>query len=134
MAYHRQYQTGISWENDPSVNTPLNASNLNHMDNGIMGIDEAVDDALTVVDSRISYLSNTLNQKQNKLTFDERPTINSANPVTSRGIFKSIADAIISGGGGGYDAYWDVQDMKATFVSAHYYFAIDGTKATFKST
>ena len=37
------------------------------------------------------------NTKQNKLTFDEAPTDNSTNPVTSKGIKKYVDDTVTSG-------------------------------------
>lgn len=39
-------------------------------------------------------LQNSINNKQNKLTFDSTPTAGSSNPVTSDGIKKAIANAI----------------------------------------
>lgn len=40
--YERQYNSGVSWENTPSVSTPIDADNLNKMDRGLQAIDEAV--------------------------------------------------------------------------------------------
>lgn len=42
MAYTRQYTTDVGWENTPSVATPINATNLNKMDDAIGAIDAAV--------------------------------------------------------------------------------------------
>ena len=44
----------------------------------------------------ITSLQNSINTKQDRLTFDTTPTANSSNPVTSDGIRKAIADAISS--------------------------------------
>lgn len=46
MAYTRQYTQGVGWENEPSINTPISAENLNQMDNAIMNIDAAIAAAL----------------------------------------------------------------------------------------
>lgn len=70
MAYER-----IDWENEPSVDTPLNEDNLNHMEDGIVANEEAIGDLSTEVEG-----------KQDALTFDNTPTANSSNPVTSGGI------------------------------------------------
>lgn len=42
MAYTRQYTTDVGWQNAPSVATPINATNLNKMDDAIGNIDAAV--------------------------------------------------------------------------------------------
>lgn len=42
MAYTRQYTQGVGWQNEPSVNTPISAENLNQMDMAIQDVDEAV--------------------------------------------------------------------------------------------
>lgn len=39
MAYQRIYPTKRNWENEPSQNTPINANNLNAMDNAIYNLD-----------------------------------------------------------------------------------------------
>lgn len=39
MAYQRVYPTKRNWENEPSQNTPINATNLNAMDNAIYNLD-----------------------------------------------------------------------------------------------
>ena len=44
--YTRQYTQGVGWENEPSVNTPISAENLNQMDQAIMDVDAAVAAAL----------------------------------------------------------------------------------------
>ena len=41
MAYTRQYTEGVGWENEPSINTPISAENLNQMDTAIQDVDEA---------------------------------------------------------------------------------------------
>lgn len=41
--------------------------------------------------------NNLLDAKQDKLTFDDKPTADSTNPVTSSGIAKAIADAQLAG-------------------------------------
>lgn len=42
MAYTRQYTEGVGWENEPSINTPISAENLNQMDEAIQDVDAAV--------------------------------------------------------------------------------------------
>ena len=79
MAYER-----IDWENEPSVDTPLNEDNLNHMEDGIVANEEAIGDLSTEVEG-----------KQDALTFDNTPTTNSSNPVTSDGI-KTALDAKVN--------------------------------------
>ena len=40
MSYTRVYQNRIVWENEPSINTPINASNLNKMDYALKSMDD----------------------------------------------------------------------------------------------
>lgn len=50
MNYTRQYENRINWENSPSTNTPINATNLNKMDVALQYMDgklsEAVQDGI----------------------------------------------------------------------------------------
>ncbi len=39
MNYTRQYQNKINWQNEPSVSTPINETNLNKMDNALWYMD-----------------------------------------------------------------------------------------------
>lgn len=48
----------------------------------------------TQVDTTIKTIQNSINTKQDELTFDETPTIDSSNPVTSDGIKKAIDGAV----------------------------------------
>lgn len=52
MAYERQYTQGVGWENEPSVNTPISAENLNQMDMAIQDVDEAVYNAFNNIESK----------------------------------------------------------------------------------
>ena len=47
-------------------------------------------------DNRIEELSSN---KQNKLIFDQTPTANSANPVTSGGVYSALKNIVVGGGG-----------------------------------
>lgn len=49
-----------------------------------------IDILKTNADSAKSYIENLLEKKQDALTFDSTPTVNSTNPVTSDGIKKAI--------------------------------------------
>ena len=40
MSYPRVYQNRLVWENEPSLNTPINASNLNKMDYALKSMDD----------------------------------------------------------------------------------------------
>ena len=100
MAYNRQYQEGVGWKNEPSVATPINATNLNQMDNAIIAVDTEAARAIGVHDDSIYDLYDRLDDKQNTLVFDDHPILGSSKPVTSDGIFRAIAQ---SGGGGGGD-------------------------------
>lgn len=42
MNYQKQYANKINWQNKPSTSTPLNATNLNKMDNALWYIDNAL--------------------------------------------------------------------------------------------
>lgn len=105
-----------NWEND---RTPLNATNMNHIEEGIEGAydelalkanvadvynkDEAdalldtkanADDVYTKQESyNKTKVDELLAEKQGTLTFDETPIEGSTNPVTSDGIYKAIDEA-----------------------------------------
>lgn len=51
--YQRQYADGVSWENTPSVATPIDADNLNKMDEGLQAIDAAVENAVNRLEEMI---------------------------------------------------------------------------------
>lgn len=86
MAYTRQYTNGVGWENEPSTATPINASNLNQMDNAIQDVDAEAKRAIDEIIEGVNDLFLRVAEKQDELIFDETPTINSDKPVTSRGI------------------------------------------------
>lgn len=44
--YQRQYPTLVDWQDYPSISTPVMKDNLNHMDEGIAAVDEAVKNAV----------------------------------------------------------------------------------------
>lgn len=44
--YNRQYVDRVSWENSPSVSTPLDAELLNQMDEGLQKIDAEAKNAV----------------------------------------------------------------------------------------
>ena len=67
MAYNK-----INWEDAPSTATPLDAENLNHMDDGIYSNSKA------------------LNDKLNKMPFDTEPKYNSPNYITSGTLYNSV--------------------------------------------
>lgn len=46
----------INWEDYPSVKTPINADNLNHMDNGISQLSDQMNDILSISDSEIDEI------------------------------------------------------------------------------
>lgn len=60
---------------------------------------KAMRSQINVNEDNINALYNVTGDKQDKLTFDDTPTLGSQNPVTSDGIKKAI-DAIPGGGGG----------------------------------
>ena len=68
MAYNK-----INWEDAPSTATPLDAENLNHMDDGIYSNSKA------------------LNDKLNKMPFDTVPTKDSPNYITSGTVYDSVS-------------------------------------------
>lgn len=104
MAYNRQYQAGVGWQNEPSVATPINATNLNQMDDAIIAVDAEAARAIGVHDDSIYDLYDRLDDKQDTLVFDDHPILGSSKPVTSDGIFRAIQQG---GGGGGGDNFLD---------------------------
>lgn len=50
--YTRQYTQGVGWENEPSLNTPISAENLNQMDSAIQDVDEAAYNAFNNIESK----------------------------------------------------------------------------------
>ena len=77
MAYQR-----INFADGELGGTPLDADNLNHIEDGIVANEEAIEEVSETVDD----LSTEVEGKQDALTFDNTPTTNSSNPVTSGGI------------------------------------------------
>lgn len=57
MAYTRQYTQGVGWENEPSINTPISAENLNQMDVAIQDVDEAAYNEFLAVYAAIAQAS-----------------------------------------------------------------------------
>ena len=53
-------------------------------------IEELVSD-ITSIESNISSIQTALNNKQNKLIFDNTPTSGSSNPVTSNGVYNALS-------------------------------------------
>lgn len=92
MAYQR-----IGWENSPSTSTPLDADNLNHMEDGIVTNEQAIEgvsEAVEEVSETVDDLSEIVEGKQDTLTFDDAPTKNSDNPVKSNGIYDAILNVL----------------------------------------
>lgn len=50
--------TRVGWEDAPSTNTPIDASNLNHMDNGILALSDNYDQDIPDHEQRITDLEN----------------------------------------------------------------------------
>lgn len=46
--------TRVGWQDAPSTDTPIDAANLNHMDNGILAISEELDTELPLLDERLT--------------------------------------------------------------------------------
>lgn len=63
MAYTRQYTQGVGWQNEPSINTPISAENLNQMDNAIQDVDAAAYNEFLAVYAAIAQAGggNTVN-------------------------------------------------------------------------
>lgn len=94
--------TRVGWQDAPSTDTPIDAANLNHMDNGILAISEELDNELPLlqdaVNNELPLLQDAVNTavkdaadalEAATLTWDTAPTSGSTNPVTSEGIFKT---------------------------------------------
>ena len=43
MSYTNVYPSRINWENEPNINTPINATNLNKMDYALYSMDGTLD-------------------------------------------------------------------------------------------
>lgn len=54
--------TRVGWQDAPSTDTPVDAANLNHMDNGILAISEELDTELPLVREQISDASGEVSQ------------------------------------------------------------------------
>lgn len=68
MAYEK-----IGWENAPSKKTPINDTNLNHMDDGIFDNDAAItalQQTLTQLQQTLQALQTTIQTLQNTLDND----------------------------------------------------------------
>lgn len=55
---------------------------------------ESIEKIVAKTETAIKFTEESLNTKQNKLTFDEKPEAGSTNPVTSEGIYQSFLDSI----------------------------------------
>jgi len=51
MNYTRQYENRINWQNTPSVSTPINATNLNKMDNALNYMDGKMAEAARAINN-----------------------------------------------------------------------------------
>ena len=51
--YNRQYEDRVSWENSPSVSTPLEAELLNQMDEGLQKIDAEAERVVDILKAMI---------------------------------------------------------------------------------
>ena len=49
--------TRVGWQDAPSTDTPIDAANLNHMDNGILALSEEVDTELPLLQEQINDIS-----------------------------------------------------------------------------
>ncbi len=54
--------TRVGWQDAPSMETPIDAANLNHMDNGIVALSEAYDVEIPNVLKEVSELKQLVNQ------------------------------------------------------------------------
>lgn len=106
MAYADDY-VKTSWVNSPSTSTPINQTNLNHIEDGIKtncsrisAMSSDLDTAgnnigtlqtdMTNAQNDIGGLQTAVAGKQDALTFDNAPTLNSDNPVKSNGIKQAL--------------------------------------------
>ena len=55
--------TRVGWQDAPSMETPIDAANLNHMDNGIVALSEAYDVEIQNVLKEVSELKQLVNQR-----------------------------------------------------------------------
>lgn len=55
--------TRVGWQDAPSMETPIDAANLNHMDNGILALSEAYDVEIQNVLKEVSELKQLVNQR-----------------------------------------------------------------------
>ena len=55
---------------------------------------ESIEKIVKNTEFAIKYTEESLNTKQNKLTFDDEPTEGSTNPVTSEGIYQAFLESI----------------------------------------
>ena len=65
MAYSR-----VNWEDSPSANTPINATNLNIMDSAIKSVSDATDITTTNPTSQTSYYPTFVGSNKNQRTND----------------------------------------------------------------
>lgn len=103
MAYADDY-VKKSWQNSPSQATPINQTNLNHIEQGIKTnctristMSGTLDGAVTDIGNLQTDVGNAQNDitalqtgKQDALTFDNAPTKNSNNPVKSGGVYSAL--------------------------------------------
>ena len=81
--------------------------------------DPLVDKLASNVDKQYAYLKGEIDKKQNTLTFDQTPTENSINPVTSGGVYSELAlktddsslDPIAKSG-----SFHDLKDFPTSYI------------------
>lgn len=75
----------IGSEGGSSIQTQINA-----LDESIKSLDESIKSVEETVETLGDVVNELGTNKQDKLTFDEEPTEDSSNPVTSDGVYKGI--------------------------------------------
>ncbi len=56
--------TRVGWQDAPSTDTPIDAANLNHMDNGILAISEELDTELSLIRDQVENAETAVQNAQ----------------------------------------------------------------------
>lgn len=147
-------QAAASSASTSAENASTSASNAANSEAAAKTAQTAAEKARDDAKIDVTNLQNSINSKQNKLTFDTTPTANSSNPVTSDGIKKAIdaktvdlsnyytktqvdsaiANAGVSGGTVDLSNYVEKTDYQEAITSLQYSINSKQDKLTFDTT
>ena len=125
--YERQYTQGVGWENEPSINTPISAENLNQMDNAIQDVDLAVYNAILQLEAKGGRAYNA------EITSAGYGELDASSNLVLTGELKEgdliFAHMAVDGNPGSY-SQWDIRYMLGATSTSKLIYKMIGTTAS----